>query len=136
MEALEEIKNFLKSWKSRAFLERFSEPRKIRPKKKSVLFSRGLESGCRNFCSFRRPFLLEFFCVDNFFLMVIDVFPQSVTVGGSVGFFRAFCLRSLVRSRLRRSPGVIRLGLAVLHDLRSCYCVCGSSVAFLRLLYH
>lgn len=65
-EALEEIKNFLKSWKSRAFLERFSEPRKIRPKKKSVLFSRGLESGCRNFCSFRRPFLLEFCRVNNF----------------------------------------------------------------------
>ena len=51
---------------SGAFLERFSEPRKIRQKKKSVLFQRGLKSGCRNFGAFRRPFLLGFCRVNNF----------------------------------------------------------------------
>lgn len=63
----------------------FSEPRKIRPKKKSVLFSRRLKSGCRNIGSFRRPFLLDFCRVDNFFDMffLLDQFPQVVTLDGS-----------------------------------------------------
>lgn len=76
----------------------FSEPRKIRPKKKSVLFSRGLKSGCRNLGSFRRPFLLEFCRVNNFLIWFRFVFflgwirsRRWSRLAVLVGFFLPFC---------------------------------------------
>ena len=59
----------------------FSEPKISPPKKRSVLFQRGLESGCRNFDWFRRPFLLGFCRVNNFFFWFLICFVCLILPG-------------------------------------------------------
>lgn len=87
---------------------------KVLQKKKSVHFSRGLKSGCRNFGWFRRPFYWNFAVLITFCSVVRSVF-QSCTASGSL-------------------PGVVALYVGAVYNWVYCsYClqsIYGRSTAY------